>query len=131
MARRKRRPTPTTVEELHAYLAATMSETTWQAHVVGFARDYGWKVFHDQATNTRRRCVACGAVRRGPRNQKGFLDLLLIRGSRLIVAELKSEDGVVSPDQEEWLAAWRGVPGAEVFVWRPSDRERVIATLAA
>ena len=128
---RRRRAVPSTVEELHAYLAATMPESTWHRHVVTFALEQGWKVFHDQATNARRRCTACGAVRRGPRNQKGFLDLLMIRGSRLVVAELKSESGTTTPEQEELLAAWRKVPGAEVYIWRPSERETVIRTLAA
>jgi hypothetical protein len=32
-----------------------------------------------------------------------------------------SERGRLTPDQEAWLDALRGVPSVEVYVWRPSD----------
>lgn len=51
----------------------------------------------------------------------GFPDLVLVRGCRLIVAELKSANGKYGPGQEDWLAAFRGVPGVEVYLWKPAD----------
>lgn len=58
----------------------------------------------------------------------GFPDLILCRGPRLVVAELKSRRGKLSPDQLDWLEAWRQV-GAEVFVWRPDDWDDICRVL--
>ena len=63
------------------------------------------------------------------RSPKGLPDLQLVRPPRLIYAELKSETGKLSPEQEAWLEDLRGVPGVEVFVWRPHDIERVAEIL--
>lgn len=53
----------------------------------------------------------------------GFPDSIILPGLRgpVIVAELKTEKGKVTEDQERWLEAFRQVPGVEVYVWRPSD----------
>lgn len=50
----------------------------------------------------------------------GFPDVVMVRGERIIMAELKSEKGVISPKQEEWLEALKETP-VEVFLWRASD----------
>ena len=57
------------------------------------------------------------------RSEPGFPDevIVLPRTGRLIVAELKSEKGRVSKNQQRWLDAFATIPGAEVFVWRPRD----------
>jgi hypothetical protein len=51
----------------------------------------------------------------------GWPDLVMLRGDRIVVAELKA-DGAPGPrpEQRAWLDAWRAV-GAEVYVWRPAD----------
>ncbi len=113
----------------------SMSERAWHQHVVGMARFWGWAIFHDNATNAPRKCPKCGEYIKQPRNVHGFPDLLLLKEikgrTRLVVAELKSETGVVSAAQEGWLALFRQIPGAEVHIWRPRDQELVIRTLAA
>lgn len=53
---------------------------------------------------------------------KGWPDLVLVR-DRIIAAEIKAaETGgmVVSPEQRDWLRAFR-IAGAEAVVWTPSD----------
>ena len=58
-----------------------------------------------------------------------WLDFIGLRRNRLVVAELKVGNRRPSRAQERWLAAWRLVPGAEVFVWKPhqwSEIERVL-----
>ena len=55
------------------------------------------------------------------RSNAGFPDLTLVRGNRLIFAELKSPRGKVRPAQVEWLARLDQVPAVEVYLWRPSD----------
>jgi len=57
---------------------------------------------------------------------RGFPDLVLANPEqkRVIFAELKTEKGKVTPYQQEWLDTLDGA-GAEVYVWRPGDIERI------
>lgn len=82
------------------------------AQVVQFAKLSGWLVYHTHDS------------RRSP---EGFPDLVLVRGPRLVVAELKSETGVLSPAQKEWISALSRT--AETYVWRPSDWPEIEETL--
>ncbi len=107
------------------------SETAWQQQVVTGAETLGWHIFHDNATNRPRKCRSCGAYTPGRRNVKGFPDLVMVKGPRLIVAELKDEYGVVSEEQQAWLDWFRAVPGVEVYTWRPRDSAEVTRVLAA
>ena len=99
---------------------ATMTEREFQGHVLALAKRLGWTSWHDSATNAPRVCYSCKAPARGPRNASGLPDLILVRGDRLVWAELKRQDGVTSQEQRQWIAALRAA-GQTVFVWRPSD----------
>ena len=55
----------------------------------------------------------------------GFPDLVLVRGDRLIFAELKRETGKLGPGQQEWLEAVEVIRGVEAYLWRPSDLQDV------
>jgi hypothetical protein len=46
-------------------------------------------------------------------SQPGFPDVLALKGPRLVVAELKSEHGKLTPEQARWLAAFRAVERVE------------------
>jgi len=59
----------------------------------------------------------------------GYPDLCLIKGSRMIFAELKREKGIVSVEQQEWITAIKGC-GIEVYVWRPSDLQSLVEILS-
>lgn len=63
------------------------------------------------------------------RSPKGFPDLVLLRPPRIIFAELKSEGGRTSPEQDQWLGELRQVPGMEVHLWRPADIEYIAEVL--
>ena len=59
----------------------------------------------------------------------GFPDYVLVRGQRLIFAELKSDIGRLSSAQEHWLERLGQVPGVEVYTWRPSQRDEILRVL--
>lgn len=90
-----------------------VSEKAWQAKVVETARWRGWLAYH---THDSRRSAA------------GFPDLVLVRGDRLIFAELKTDAGKVTPAQNAWLDRL-GDAVPEVYVWRPKDWDAVNACL--
>ena len=90
-----------------------ISEKQFQELVIDYARLKGWEVYHTH--NSRR-------------SAPGYPDLSMVRGARHVVAELKSEHGRLTPEQERWLEAFRATP-AEVYIWRPSawpDIKRVL-----
>jgi hypothetical protein len=91
-----------------------VSEKQLQSAVVQWARLNGWLVFHPFDSR---------------RSQAGFPDLTLVRGERLMFAELKATDGRVTGAQQEWLAALAAA-GCEVHVWRPGDWGQIERTLA-
>lgn len=51
----------------------------------------------------------------------GFCDCVLVRPPRLIFAELKSDRGKLTPEQEAWLDVLSRCPGVEVYLWKPDD----------
>lgn len=87
-------------------LVRATTERDWLQLVRDYAVLMGWLVFH--AHDSRR-------------SPPGFPDLVLCRRERLILAETKTEHGVVRADQKRWLAALEQVPGITVAVWRPSQ----------
>lgn len=101
-------------------LIASMSEREFQTHVLALAKRLGWSTWHDAATNAPRVCYSCKAPARGPRNASGLPDLILVRGDRIVWAELKRQTGSTTKEQREWIHALR-MAGQRVFVWRPAD----------
>lgn len=102
-------PPPESVDE-------AKTEKAFQAEVIQRAKRYGWKHYH---TTISKRSAA------------GFPDLILIRPPRLIAAELKVGTNRLTADQETWLELFRGVPGLEVHVWRPTDWELIERLLSS
>lgn len=89
-----------------------ISEREWQSHVTSLARLYGWTWWHCRDS-------------RG--SDAGWPDLAMVR-DRLLMVELKTATGKVSPDQQRWLDLLAGA-GVECHVWRPADLPAVVATL--
>ena len=58
----------------------------------------------------------------------GFPDLVLVRGPRLIFAELKTNAGKTTRHQDKWLYHLSRT-SAEVYLWRPRDFERIVEIL--
>ena len=91
-----------------------ISEKDFQANVVALAKASGWKrIYHTWDSR---------------RSEKGFPDLVMLRGERLLVAELKTERGRVRPEQHEWLDAFAEA-GVETHIWRPSDMVNIAQVL--
>jgi hypothetical protein len=100
-----------------------VAEAAFQATVIEAARMFRWRVAHFRpAMTTHGWRTAVQA------DGKGFPDLVLVRGDRLIFAELKRDGAKPSPDQREWLEALDPTP-AEVYVWRPRDLQAIADAL--
>ena len=98
-----------------------MSEEDWQQTVIDLAHIYGWRIAHFRKARLKNggwRTPVSG-------DGKGFPDNILARTPRVIIAELKSEDGVIEIEQQKWLTLFMHCPGVEVYVWKPSDYEGV------
>lgn len=89
------------------------SERQFQAFVIARAINNGWKHYHAPDNKPDKN----GRIQQGI--VKGFPDLVLVKGSRLVFAELKTETGRVMPEQKDWLAILEAT-GATCFIWRPS-----------
>jgi predicted type IV restriction endonuclease len=93
-----------------------ITERDWQNQIHRLAFSLGWKYYH--APDNR---PVHGRIQK---IVAGFPDLVLVKGNRLIFAELKKELGVVADAQVEWLAALEAT-GAECYIWRPSQVREV------
>lgn len=87
-------------------IRAGVPERVFQQQVLAFARATGWTAHWTW--------VAL-------HSPDGFPDLLLVRGDRVVCAELKRPSGKVSAAQERWLELLRGTGKIEAFVWRNTD----------
>lgn len=99
-----------------ATLADIMSEAQLQDSVIALARTLGWRVAHFRPARTEagwRTAVSADGA--------GFPDLVMLRANRLLVVELKSEGGKLTPVQALWLGAFVLIQGCEQALWRPSD----------
>ena len=90
---------------LSAGIVPGVSEADFQAQVLQLAKLMRWRCYHTHDSR---------------RSEAGFPDLTLVRGGRLIFAELKAEKGKVTGSQQAWLTDLKDT-GAEVYLWRPSD----------
>lgn len=92
-----------------------ISEDEFQQQLITLAKLKQWSVYH---THDSRHSVA------------GFPDLVFAKpGRRVIFAELKSANGVVTTDQEAWLQTLRDTCSVDVYVWRPDDFEAIVSIL--
>ena len=85
----------------------------------------GWRGCHFRPALDRR-----GRWQTALQGDPGFLDWVLVRGTRVIFSELKREDGKVTRAQQEWLDDLRKCTGVESYLWRPSDRSQIEKVLA-
>lgn len=90
-----------------------LPENVFQADVIRLAKTFGWMVYHTFDSR---------------RSEEGFPDLVMVRGKRIVCAELKSAGGKTTAAQDAWLAAIRAA-GPEVYLWRPADWSAIEAIL--
>lgn len=99
-------------------------EAAFQSRLLDTAKLYRWRRAHfRKAMNRRGRWITPVAG-----DGAGFPDLVLVRGPRLIFAELKTNKSYPTPAQREWLNDLRGT-AAEVYVWRPRDWDTIVNIL--
>src|SRR6266699_2810125 len=103
-----------------------MTEASFTTQVMKWAKTYGFRCFHVRNSGHGGMSYVEG--------DRGFPDLLMTRGTRLVVAELKIwkagiKLGEPKPEQQRWLDALRMV-GAETYVWRPENWSEILAVLA-
>lgn len=91
-----------------------MTERQFQSQVVKVAKLNGWLVYHTFDSR---------------RSEPGFPDLVLVKGERVIFAELKSEQGRVRPEQVEWLERLSVAKEMKAVVWRPSELKQIVKSL--
>lgn len=89
------------------------SEKQFMASVLTLARVLGWLCFHTHDSR---------------RSESGFPDLFMVRGTRAVAAELKSERGKLSAAQQKWLERM-GAAGLEVYTWKPTQKQEIAGIL--
>jgi hypothetical protein len=91
-----------------------ISEKAFMGWLVDLAHLLGWEVYHPWLSVN---------------SPRGWPDLALCRPPRLILAELKREDGKATFAQQHWLDLLGACPGVETYLWRPSDRDAIESLL--
>ncbi len=110
------KPTPTTPNSGDE----RQDEKQFQSDVMTFAQRQGWLCYH---------------TRDSRKSAPGFPDLCMVRGLRVVFAELKAQKGKTTGPQDDWLTALSIVALSApeyvgVFLWRPSDWNEIAAVLA-
>ena len=103
-----------TRRDVQAAMYAQVSEEEFLQQVITAARLLNWLVYHTRDS-------------RG--SEAGYPDLTMLRGGRLLVMELKSETGKVTPEQQHWIEEWQKA-GAYASVFRPTDIDVILEALA-
>jgi hypothetical protein len=106
------------------HLPVDLSEAEFQETVIEVARLTGWRIYHARPAQVRP-----GKWVTAFTGDAGFPDLLLAHDTRgVLFAELKTDRGHTSPEQEKWLFTLRAA-GAEAHLWRPRDMETILDRL--
>ena len=97
-----------------ATLDPAMLELPFMEEIRKLARHHGWLCFHAYSSR---------------KSAPGYPDLCLLRGTSLLYAELKTQEGRVTLEQTEWLYALE-YGGYESYVWTPQDWPHIRERLA-
>ncbi len=106
-------------------LSRAHPEQDFQQEVIDLLHDNGYKVC---AFGKARLLKGGKDVYRSPfqADGKGFKDLVAAKAGRpLLLIELKTESGKLSPEQEDWHEVLLQVPGVLSLVVRPSEIDRL------
>ena len=99
-----------------------MKEADFQRQVITLAVLYGWQFFHPRPGFGQGHWATQMTA-----SEPGFPDLVLV-GDAVIFAELKTDVGRLSKGQMLWGDCLINA-GAEYYVWRPDDLERIAERL--
>lgn len=102
------------------------TEAQFQKAVIELAQLSGWLVAHFRVARMMR---GEDVVWRTPveADGAGFPDLVLVR-ERTLFRELKSNRGIVRPEQQMWIERLQ-IAGADIAIWRPDDWSEIVKTL--
>ena len=89
---------------------STPSEGDFQKTIIEVAEIHHWNIYHVAKVKGKLRS----------KSSIGFPDLVLVRGGRLIFAELKVGKNNPTDDQMRWLTELRRAHHY-VYLWRPCD----------
>jgi hypothetical protein len=92
----------------------TTTEKAFQEAVRRLALDHGWLYYH---------------VHDARKSPSGFPDVTLVRGDRLVVAELKMPGKHPTPAQRGWLDALRQVRAVQTHLWYPADLDTIMEVI--
>lgn len=102
----------------------SLTEKELQAAILELAALLRWRVAHFRPART-----AKGWRTPVSADGEGWPDLVMVRGGRMVAAELKRDRGQLTAPQVAWLEAFAAA-GVETAVWRPADYpDRVLAVL--
>ena len=100
-----------------------LTERDFSTAVEDLLSTFGWRWTHFRPARTEHSWVTALS------GHKGFLDYIAVRLSRLLIFELKSERGKLTPDQTEWLDALEATGKVEVYIWKPGDWFQILECL--
>lgn len=101
-----------------------ITEKAFMAQVIQLAKLRGWRTAHFRPQMNRRGVWSTAVAGDGV----GFPDLVLVRGRRIMVVELKVGKNKPTAEQSAWLWAFEQA-GVENFVWTPEKWEEIERTL--
>jgi hypothetical protein len=103
-----------------------MTEKQFQRRVTDTAKTYGWLFHHCRPAYDH------GQFRTPIEGHRGFPDLVLVHPLRgvVIFAELKTDRGETTDQQDRWLGALALCHGVRTRTWRPKHWETVLAELS-
>ena len=95
------------------------TEARFLTEVVQAATLLGWRVYHTHDSR---------------RSDPGFPDLCMTNGRMVLFAELKTQRGRASREQQRWLSDLQrvaSIDGSRVraYLWRPADWDDLLAVL--
>lgn len=94
--------------------------TDWEAQVIDLAHLYGWKVASFASVQIKRRDGSAYWATAYRGDGKGWPDLVLVRGTTMLIRELKTGKAKPTGEQREWMEALRAC-GCNVGIWHPTD----------
>lgn len=102
-----------------------LSEAEWLDMVTELATLKGWDWMHIRPAMKRNGSwltAVAGSL------GEGWPDLVLVKGRRILLVELKADRGALSEHQRRVLDVLRSA--VDVDVWRPADWPRIVEALA-
>lgn len=102
-----------------------MTEAEFQSQAIQLLKCCGWRVAHFRPAQTRTGRWITPVQADG----KGFFDLVAIHQRRrlILLVELKTDAGRLTPEQQEWQDCAAPLNGQTVVVavWRPRDWDAI------